>query len=389
MSKVTQAQIRCPHCHSISEYNIWISANVTVSPYLRDEVLSGSLFWKDCPKCTEGFSASHDLLYHDMEKQFCVWLKYPNAAGEIEMEPGADRADRVFKSHWLRIVFSRDELTEKIKIAQDGYDDIFIEALKVFHSAKFDIDFESAFYYDRTENRMSRKTIVFVHRPDGAAPIEHTMDLREARSAIEPFVPKIGAAIKSDWSPWMWVTRPTVLMTFEECGLLSGMTAPETVQNISDYVLEKAETLVTMANSVAVDLNSAENKLQLPYALTDDVENWHFLVTVAGVFSALHALSQRVSEETIDGITSGKVLLKLDQWNPKGSRAFSDCRQFVEGALECASNEQVDLTSADAIGMWLLCKLYRRFPTPEETVDARPLGEFLLETFDEWWVEAN
>jgi CpXC protein len=390
MSKITQALIECPHCHSVSEYDVWVSANVTVCPHLKEEVLSGSLFWKECPKCSEGFSASHDLLYHDMEKQFCVWLKYENAAGEIELERGADRADRVFEGYRLRIAFVRDELIEKIKIAQDGYDDIFIEALKVFHSAKFDIDFASPFYYDRTVNRMSRKTIVFLHRPDGSDPMEHTMDLRDARSAIEPFVPKISAALKSDWSPWMWVSRPSVLMTFEECGLLSGAETPETVQNIPASLLEKGETLVMTANSVAVaSLTSAERKLELPEGLTNDVEKWDFSVTVAGVFAALHALGQRVSDETIDEITSSRVLRKLDEWNPEGSRAFSDCRQFVEGSLQSASEEQIELTAADAIGMWLLCKLYRRFPTPEETADARPLGGFLLDTFAEWWFETN
>lgn len=180
-----------------------------------------------------------------------------------------------------------------------------------------------------------------------------------------------------------------VLMTFEECELLSGVEAPETVQNVPASLLEKSETLVMMANSVAVAfLTSAEKKLELPEALTDDVENWGFFMTVAGVFAALHVLAQRVSEETVDVITSIRVLRKLDEWNSDGSRAFGDCRQFVDGSLECASEERIELTAADGIGMWLLCKLYGRFPTPEETVDARPLGGFLLDTFAEWWVEA-
>ncbi|MDQ3668399.1 MAG: CpXC domain-containing protein [Acidobacteriota bacterium] len=153
MSKVTQALIRCPHCHSASEYNVRISANVTVSPNLKEEILSESLFWKECPKCSEGFSANHDLLYHDMEKQFCVWLKYENAAGEIQLEPGANPADRVFKDYRLRIAFVRDELIEKIKIDRDGYDDIFIETVKLFHSIKNEIDLRTRFYYDWTEER--------------------------------------------------------------------------------------------------------------------------------------------------------------------------------------------------------------------------------------------
>lgn len=381
MSKVTQALIRCPHCHSASGYNVWVSANVTVSPHLKEEVLSGSLFWKECPKCNQGFSASHDLLYHDMEKRFCVWLKYENAAGEIELEPGADRADRVFTEHQLRIAFVRDGLIEKIKIDRDGYDDIFIEGLKVFHGAKFNIDLVSPFYYDRTENREDRPTLVFVHKPKGLEPIEDTVDLIEGRSAVEPFVSKIRAALKSEWAPWMWVSRATVLMTFEEVGLVSPVERAVTVEDKPESLVEKAETLVTMASSVAISsLTSAEQQLELPEAITDDIENWDFFVTVAGVFAALHALAQTVSDGTFETIGT-TVFQKLNEWNPQGSGAFADCQHFVENSLKSGSAEQIEITTGDAIGMWLLCNLYGRFPTMEESAPARPLGGFLLDVF--------
>lgn len=216
MSKITQALIQCPHCRAASDHNVHISVNVTVSPELKEKILAGSLFWKECPNCGRGFNANHDLLYHDMENQFCVWLKYENQAGEIELECGADRADRIFKDYRLRIAFVRDELIEKIKLTQDGYDDIFIETLKLFHSIKSQIDLAAPFYYDRTEENKTRKTLVFILGPKGSEPREHRLDLSDA-SAVEPFIPQISAALQSEWAPWMWVTRAAVLQTFEDC----------------------------------------------------------------------------------------------------------------------------------------------------------------------------
>ncbi len=389
MSKGTQALIQCPHCLSASEYNCWVSANVTVSPHLRQEVLSESLFWKECKNCHEGFNVNHDLLYHDMEKQFCVWLKYENAAGEIEFEPGAERAGQVFNGYWLRIVFDREELIEKIKIDRDGYDDIFIETIKLFHSLKNEIDLATPFYYDRTTQRKTRKTLVFLSEPKEAESVEHTLDLNGVKGVVDSYVPQISAALESDWPPWMSVTRREILLAMERCGLASRIGSVEREEGPSAELIEKAEILVTMATSIAIaSLTSAEQNLELPETITEDVENWNFFVTVAGVFAALYTLGKKVSDRIFEtvGIT---VFENLADWNPQGSGAFADCQQFVENSLNSARDEQIELTAADAIGMWLLCNLYGRFPSPEESAAARPLGGFLLDTFAEWWVEGN
>ncbi len=205
---------------------------------------------------------------------------------------------------------------------------------------------------------------------------------------MDAYVPQIGAALESDWAPWMWVTRTEILLAMERCGLASPVGTPKTVEAVPETLVEKAETLVTMSSSVAIaSLTSAEQELELPEIITDDVENWNFFVTVAGVFAALHALAQTVSDDTFETVGT-RAFQKLDEWNPQGSGAFADCQHFVENSLKSASDEQVDIITADAIGMWLLCNLYGRFPSMEESGPARPLGGLLLDTFADWWVEA-
>jgi CpXC motif protein len=241
MTKIAQQDVQCSDCHNVTECNFYVSANVTIDPSLKDKIIDESLFWKTCQTCGSDFDVRHDLLYHDMEKQFCVWLKYENELGEIELERGAQRADKVFKNYRLRIAFVRTELIEKIKLAEDGYDDIFIETVKLFHSIKNQIDVVSPFYYDRTENRRGKRQLVFIHSPTGSAAIEYALDLENAEEAVGPIIPQIAGALTSEWAPWMWVSRGTILDAFEACGLgrRRGTVARVHVLYPSGYQLEE------------------------------------------------------------------------------------------------------------------------------------------------------
>lgn len=83
------------------------------------------------------------------------------------------------------------------------------------------IDITNPFYYDRTESRFLRKrSLVFIHTPDDSRAQEHAMDLLDAQAAAQPFVCQIADALKSEWSPWMWVTRATILDAMEERDLV-------------------------------------------------------------------------------------------------------------------------------------------------------------------------
>jgi hypothetical protein len=241
MSKITQALIQCPHCDGIAEYNVYVSANVTIDPSLKHKVLDGSLSWKTCEKCGLGFNAAHDLLYHDMDKKFCVWLKYENEYGEIELEPLAKQADKVFTKHRLRIVFSRDELIEKIKLAEESYDDIFIETVKLFHSIKNEIDIISPFFYERTETKRGCNMVVFIHKPDDAEPTRHRLEINDAENTVGPFVPQITSALTSEWAPWMWVNRESILQAMKASGLIEPPTETYRVHvlNPSGYRVEE------------------------------------------------------------------------------------------------------------------------------------------------------
>ncbi|MCX6088960.1 MAG: CpXC domain-containing protein [Candidatus Atribacteria bacterium] len=62
----------CPSCGSKQKVEIFRSINVTENPELKTELLEGRINIFHCPDCDFEGSLPVDLLYHDMEKQFCV-----------------------------------------------------------------------------------------------------------------------------------------------------------------------------------------------------------------------------------------------------------------------------------------------------------------------------
>jgi hypothetical protein len=149
--------------------------------------------------------------------------------------------------------------------------------------------------------------------------------------------------------------------------------------------MDEVEQLVPMANSLAIaSLNSAEKILNLPDALTEDLETWDFFLTVAAVVAAERSLATRVPKDTFQVVAS-RILERLDEWNANGSRGFEDCQQFVGRSLKSLGDRNDDVKFGDVLGMWILWNLYGRAPTLEEAGPARPLGGFLIRSFGNWW----
>ena len=73
MSKISVKTFTCPSCGCNGEFKMYDSVNVSLDPKLRDKVLSGEIFDWTCPKCGEVVSLRHNLLYHDMKREFQIY----------------------------------------------------------------------------------------------------------------------------------------------------------------------------------------------------------------------------------------------------------------------------------------------------------------------------
>jgi predicted RNA-binding Zn-ribbon protein involved in translation (DUF1610 family) len=129
MSKISVKTFTCPSCGCNGEFKMYDSVNVSLDPKLRDKVLSGEIFDWTCPKCGEVVSLRHNLLYHDMKREFQIYYSPTECDSINEMindmltkYPGMRKT--------CRTVDSLNALREKIYIYEEGLNDIAIELSK-------------------------------------------------------------------------------------------------------------------------------------------------------------------------------------------------------------------------------------------------------------------
>lgn len=130
MSSGNQVSLDCPNCRETQDVQVWASVNVTVDPQLKEPLFDRTLNSISCV-CGHTTEVAHDLLYHDMDLRFQVWLRYPEPDGTITLAaPILEAAQTIMDDYTFRVVRSRNQLIEKIQIFDDGLDDRVIELLK-------------------------------------------------------------------------------------------------------------------------------------------------------------------------------------------------------------------------------------------------------------------
>lgn len=128
MSDVVQAS--CPHCGYGQQFSVWGSVTASKDLELKQKVLDGTIFRQSCKKCRQIFSLDNSLLYNDTDSNFAVWLCEGGVTNELE-----DAMDSfgmmLSKSTRLRIVYTLEELAEKIRIFEAGLNDIYVQIVKL------------------------------------------------------------------------------------------------------------------------------------------------------------------------------------------------------------------------------------------------------------------
>lgn len=142
MSKTHLTKIACPKCGKESEFTVWDSVNVQISPDMKNSIMNGDAFLFKCPECGNEVHIFYTMLYHDMNKKLMIYLlpddeKEIKTAAEFMKESctadmGLGLPD-ITKGYSYRIVTSPTELQERICIFDSGYDDRVIEIMKVLY----------------------------------------------------------------------------------------------------------------------------------------------------------------------------------------------------------------------------------------------------------------
>lgn len=130
MSKSRYNKITCPKCNTEGNYLVWHSINVDIDPDTREKVKNRTLFEYICPNCGEAFEVEYNTLYHDCMNRFMIYYFSKVDDEEIKAIEKNEKLNRLLKDYKLRIVFSKNDLIEKITLFEQNMDDIVIEMIK-------------------------------------------------------------------------------------------------------------------------------------------------------------------------------------------------------------------------------------------------------------------
>jgi hypothetical protein len=118
MSKIETHRLACPQCGQQQDVAIWDSLNVTLEPVLRKKLFSGEINIFKCTSCQYEAFISHSLLYHDMQREYCVQYYPPEVLKKDEFltiftKDGKLDLQGIFGRHYLNephIVFNINEM---------------------------------------------------------------------------------------------------------------------------------------------------------------------------------------------------------------------------------------------------------------------------------------
>jgi len=127
MSKLRQEILSCNGCGWQQPFQIWESLNASLDPDAKAQLLEGKLTQFTCEKCGGSADVTYPLLYHDMRRGLMIWLAPHGTPAETE-DPQAVRAVADYR---LRLVAWRQDLIEKILLAEAGLDDRLFECFKI------------------------------------------------------------------------------------------------------------------------------------------------------------------------------------------------------------------------------------------------------------------
>jgi len=143
MSHVVNAICECPNCKATYEISICDGINATLSPQLKEKVVTGELFKHTCPECKFEFVINHKFLYHDIRNNYMIYL-IPNSKNNDEevsqlsenlkmmMDPNRKgNVKKEISSYKFRIVDEFSRLIEKINILDNNINDKVIELCKM------------------------------------------------------------------------------------------------------------------------------------------------------------------------------------------------------------------------------------------------------------------
>lgn len=155
MSMPRKEMITCPQCGKEAEFTVWGSINTMLDPEMKEMVRNDEAFVFTCPDCGSKNLVDYPTLYHQMEDNIMIhYAPGENADKALESLEHVKQLDDLLGKIEIktRVVSTRNDFKEKLKILDEGLDDRVIEIMKLYmgaHLANNNPDLEiEEFHFD-------------------------------------------------------------------------------------------------------------------------------------------------------------------------------------------------------------------------------------------------
>ncbi|MGI6721105.1 MAG: CpXC domain-containing protein [Anaerovoracaceae bacterium] len=132
MAKTTRSTINCPGCGREVTVEMIDSADGVADPQVKEAILEGDFAMYKCPECGEGIDLLYQFAYHDGSKKLLLWMLPPSEDGDEDVEASEDfiKTSFLMEDCAMRKVRDKNELREKVLLAESGRDDRIVEVMK-------------------------------------------------------------------------------------------------------------------------------------------------------------------------------------------------------------------------------------------------------------------
>lgn len=161
MAQTFSETVTCPQCGQRQKITCYSSANVTLQPELKEEILANRLNHLCCRNCGARTPIGVPLLYHDMDQAIAVWL-LPNGEAPPGQQQALDSFIRTVGSkHRCRLVHSANELLETVRIFDAGLNDFVIEMIRQSYFSEEKSGEEGPFFFVDVISESGQKLMAF------------------------------------------------------------------------------------------------------------------------------------------------------------------------------------------------------------------------------------
>jgi hypothetical protein len=143
MSTWFEEQVTCPHCGVEQLARLAHGVHVARAPEVRDQLFARTFHAIECRACHQVFIAQRPLIYTDIERKHWIQValeierpRWPELESAVEAIyerafTGSPLARELSERMRVRLVFSLEELREKLVIWDANLDDAAMECLKL------------------------------------------------------------------------------------------------------------------------------------------------------------------------------------------------------------------------------------------------------------------